>query len=121
MPRKARLLSGGPKTLVFTASSKTLPGAETVQLKAAGGRLPLKSVLAELARRGVRRLLVEGGPTVHASFLRENLVDEAQVFIAPKLISGSKKPGSAPRVSPMRVRQVGEDFLFSGKVLCSRD
>lgn len=119
-PRVAQLLRGEPKTLIFTASSKTLPGAETVRLKTSGGRLPLKPILAELARRGVRRLLIEGGPTVHASFLRENLVDEARVFIAPKLVSGSKDPGRAPLIRPIRLKRVGSDFLFSGKVLCSR-
>lgn len=117
IPRKAKLLRE-QKALVFTTCAKSLPGAETVRLKAAGRRIPLKPVLAELARRGVGRLLVEGGPTVQASFLREGLVDETYVFIAPKMISGTNDPNRAPFLSRPRLRKVGNDFFFSGEVRC---
>lgn len=121
LPARARILRGPAKTVIFTASSKKLRGAEVVRVKPVGGRLPLKLILAELARRGVERLLVEGGPTIHASFLREGFVDEAQVFIAPKLLSGTKDPNSAPRLAPLRVQRSGADYLFSGKVIFSQD
>jgi len=63
---------------------------------------------------------VEGGPTVHAEFLRLGLVDEARVFIAPKLLSGTRDPNSAPFLAAPKVAQAGPDFLFYGKVTCSR-
>jgi diaminohydroxyphosphoribosylaminopyrimidine deaminase/5-amino-6-(5-phosphoribosylamino)uracil reductase len=43
-------------------------------------------VLKILAERGITRLLVEGGPTVAASFLKADLVDEAALFRSPKVI-----------------------------------
>jgi diaminohydroxyphosphoribosylaminopyrimidine deaminase/5-amino-6-(5-phosphoribosylamino)uracil reductase len=43
-------------------------------------------VLKVLAGRGITRLMVEGGPTVAASFVRADLVDEAALFRAPKEI-----------------------------------
>ena len=43
-------------------------------------------VLAELFGRGVRRVLLEGGPTLAAAFLRAGLVDEALLHLAPKLL-----------------------------------
>jgi diaminohydroxyphosphoribosylaminopyrimidine deaminase/5-amino-6-(5-phosphoribosylamino)uracil reductase len=43
-------------------------------------------VLAELYDRGVRRVLLEGGPELAAGFLRAGLVDEALVHLAPKLL-----------------------------------
>jgi diaminohydroxyphosphoribosylaminopyrimidine deaminase/5-amino-6-(5-phosphoribosylamino)uracil reductase len=43
-------------------------------------------LLAELFDRGVRRVLVEGGPTLAAAFLRNGLVDEALVHLAPTLL-----------------------------------
>ena len=43
-------------------------------------------VLAELFDRGVRRVLLEGGPELAAGFLRAGLVDEALVHLAPKLL-----------------------------------
>jgi diaminohydroxyphosphoribosylaminopyrimidine deaminase/5-amino-6-(5-phosphoribosylamino)uracil reductase len=43
-------------------------------------------LLAELFDRDVRRVLLEGGPTLAAAFLRAGLVDEVLVHLAPKLL-----------------------------------
>jgi diaminohydroxyphosphoribosylaminopyrimidine deaminase/5-amino-6-(5-phosphoribosylamino)uracil reductase len=43
-------------------------------------------LLAELFDRDVRRVLLEGGPTLAAAFLRAGLVDEAVVHLAPKFL-----------------------------------
>ena len=43
-------------------------------------------LLAELYDRDVRRVLLEGGPTLAAAFLRDGLVDEAVIHLAPKLL-----------------------------------
>jgi diaminohydroxyphosphoribosylaminopyrimidine deaminase/5-amino-6-(5-phosphoribosylamino)uracil reductase len=45
-----------------------------------------RELLDELFARGVRRLLLEGGPTLAAAFLRERLVDEVVLHLAPKLL-----------------------------------
>jgi diaminohydroxyphosphoribosylaminopyrimidine deaminase / 5-amino-6-(5-phosphoribosylamino)uracil reductase len=45
-----------------------------------------EKVLAELYDRGVRRVLLEGGPELAAAFLRADLVDEAVVHLAPALL-----------------------------------
>jgi 5-amino-6-(5-phosphoribosylamino)uracil reductase len=37
----------------------------------------------DLYRRGVRRLMVEGGAAVHTQFLADDLVDELQLVVAP--------------------------------------
>jgi diaminohydroxyphosphoribosylaminopyrimidine deaminase / 5-amino-6-(5-phosphoribosylamino)uracil reductase len=44
------------------------------------------ALLAELFDRDVRRVLLEGGPTLAAAFLREGVVDEAVIHLAPKLL-----------------------------------
>jgi diaminohydroxyphosphoribosylaminopyrimidine deaminase/5-amino-6-(5-phosphoribosylamino)uracil reductase len=44
------------------------------------------AVLRELFDRDVRRVLLEGGPTLAAAFLREGLVDEIVIHLAPKLL-----------------------------------
>jgi diaminohydroxyphosphoribosylaminopyrimidine deaminase/5-amino-6-(5-phosphoribosylamino)uracil reductase len=119
-PARARVLDGKAPTWIFTASKKTLLGAEMIRLKAPRGLIPPKEVLAVLARRGVKTVLVEGGPRVHASFLEAGVVDEARIFIAPKLLSGSSDPNLGPRVLSPRLKRVGPDFLFYGRVKCSR-
>jgi diaminohydroxyphosphoribosylaminopyrimidine deaminase/5-amino-6-(5-phosphoribosylamino)uracil reductase len=43
-------------------------------------------LLTELHARDVRRVLLEGGPTLAAAFLRDGLVDEVLVHLAPTLL-----------------------------------
>lgn len=115
-PRRARLLRGETTPLIFTARGGELRGAEVLRVPAKNGLLDLRAVLAVLSKRGVGRLLVEGGPTVAASFLEAGLVDEVYAFIAPKLLAGTDDPNAAPRLEKPRLSRLGQDFLFSGKL-----
>lgn len=56
--------------------------AETVQLRT---RDP-QAALAELFALGRQHVFLEGGPQLAAAFLRAGLVDEAVVYVAPKLL-----------------------------------
>ncbi|MGP3916571.1 RibD family protein [Nonomuraea sp. 10N515B] len=58
----------------------------------AGTPLDLRAVLADLATRGVERLLVEGGGTVHTQFLTQGLADELQLVTAPFFIGDPRAP-----------------------------
>jgi diaminohydroxyphosphoribosylaminopyrimidine deaminase/5-amino-6-(5-phosphoribosylamino)uracil reductase len=49
-------------------------------------RSNLKCLIAQLSKRGIQRLLVEGGPTVIGSFLKAKLADEVIIYIAPKIL-----------------------------------
>jgi len=61
-------------------------GVEVFRVEAKDGRLDLPAVLKALADRGVTRLMVEGGPTVAASFIAAGLVDRAALFRSPNEI-----------------------------------
>jgi diaminohydroxyphosphoribosylaminopyrimidine deaminase/5-amino-6-(5-phosphoribosylamino)uracil reductase len=63
-------------------------GVDVLAVTETDGRCDLMAVLAELGKRGVQQLLVEGGPTVLSAFFKEHFVNEACVYIAP-LILGS--------------------------------
>ena len=54
------------------------------------------ALLAELFDRDVRRVLLEGGPTLAAAFLRAGLVDEVVIHLAPKLLGCRPLPGRRP-------------------------
>jgi 5-amino-6-(5-phosphoribosylamino)uracil reductase len=58
-------------------------GGETVEMRRLG---------ADLAARGVERLMVEGGGNVHTQFLTEDLVDELQLTVAPVFVGDSHAP-----------------------------
>ena len=88
-PGNARILQGD-KVVVFAAvSGKTLPNAEIVVLPNAGGKVDLRKMLEELARRGVNELHVEGGFKLNGSLVREGCVDEFLIYLNPSLLGDS--------------------------------
>jgi diaminohydroxyphosphoribosylaminopyrimidine deaminase/5-amino-6-(5-phosphoribosylamino)uracil reductase len=68
------------------ADKITKRGAEIVAVPVLQDQCEIKYLLDELSKRGIQQLLVEGGPTVLASFLKEKLADEVVVYIAPKIL-----------------------------------
>lgn len=73
-------------------NKKELLQKASVEILAFGdsqGKSNLNFVLDQLSKRCVAQLLVEGGPKVLASFLREGLADELRVYVAPKILGGT--------------------------------
>lgn len=88
-PESAKVLQG-EKALVFAAvQGKSLPNAEIVALPNAGGKVDLAKMLAELGRRGINELHVEGGFKLNGSLVREGLVDEFLMYLNPSLLGDS--------------------------------
>jgi len=56
------------------------------------GRVDLGALLFRLKQRGVARLLVEGGGELNWSLLRDDLIDELHVTVAPCLLGGRDAP-----------------------------
>ncbi len=68
-------------------------GCRVFRVDDSEGRLDLYAVLKALAEEGISRLMVEGGPTVAASFVAADKVDEAALIFSDKLIG---EDGIAP-------------------------
>lgn len=92
------------------------PGGEVVHLRTHD----VAEVLAALAAREVRHLLVEGGPTLAAAFLRARAVDEVHAYVAPVLLGsgpsavadlGVESLGEALRLDPLHTARLGPDTL----------
>jgi diaminohydroxyphosphoribosylaminopyrimidine deaminase / 5-amino-6-(5-phosphoribosylamino)uracil reductase len=66
-------------------------GAEVLVADGQIGETRISSALAELGRRGITSLFLEGGPTLAAAFAEADQVDEARIFIAPVLLAGGKR------------------------------
>jgi riboflavin-specific deaminase-like protein len=81
---------GGGRVLIFTSSGETPPETATsLRVVRHPERVDLGEALAHLRReRGVRALLCEGGPRLHAQLIDAGLVDELFVTHAPKLLGG---------------------------------
>jgi 5-amino-6-(5-phosphoribosylamino)uracil reductase len=85
--------AGDAEKLVYCASSRVDdarvrlgPVATVVD---GGDSVQMSRLSTDLGGRGVERLMVEGGGTVHTQFLTEDLVDELQLTVAPVFVGDS--------------------------------
>jgi len=86
-----------------------------------------RQLLDELGRRRMTNLLIEGGAEILGAFFDAQLVDEAHVFIAPKIAGGRDAPSpvagmgvelmqQALQLQEVKIEQVGEDVYVRGLV-----
>lgn len=96
-PPDARLFIAGRACYIYCAGSKDTAfqerkqalesqGAVVVELPNAHNKVDLPAMLADLASRGVNELHVEAGTKLNGSFIREGLVDEMLVYLAPCML-----------------------------------
>ncbi|HIJ63343.1 MAG TPA: bifunctional diaminohydroxyphosphoribosylaminopyrimidine deaminase/5-amino-6-(5-phosphoribosylamino)uracil reductase RibD [Rhodospirillaceae bacterium] len=97
-------------------------GVEVIEVvPTALGEVDLAAALAELGRRGLTRLLVEGGAHLSAALLRGGLVDRIAWFRAPMLLGGDGIPAvvgfgvdrldQAPGFQRLSVAELGNDIF----------
>lgn len=93
LPLDAKVFLPGRRLLVYTASPDGARkaaleerGATVVALPGPGGKVDLTAMLRDLAQREVNELHVEAGFKLNGSLVREGLVDEFLVYLAPRLL-----------------------------------
>src|SRR6202035_1938929 len=101
-PPAARLLGTGGEVLIFTelaaladaarGAALGARGARIESLPAEGERLALGAVLERLGELEVNELLVEAGPILSGELVRQSLVDELLLYVAPKLLGDKARP-----------------------------
>lgn len=126
IPLSARILQGGPVLIAGAVENSEKmallrsTGAEVVIFPNAAGKVELSDLLQELARRGVNEVHAEAGFKLNGSLMREGLVDELLLYLAPCLI-GDAASGlfnlpelttlDGKRLLQIRdLRQIGEDI-----------
>jgi diaminohydroxyphosphoribosylaminopyrimidine deaminase/5-amino-6-(5-phosphoribosylamino)uracil reductase len=131
-PPSARLVqsAGVAPVLIMTAHGHPpaaqapfiAAGADIITAPAhAAGGLDLPSLLRALGRRGVTRVLAEGGAGLAAALLRQGLVDRLVWFHAPAVMGGDGHPAleglrlaalsAMPRFRRVALRALGDDML----------
>ncbi|HWL36533.1 MAG TPA: bifunctional diaminohydroxyphosphoribosylaminopyrimidine deaminase/5-amino-6-(5-phosphoribosylamino)uracil reductase RibD [Frankiaceae bacterium] len=124
VPATARVLDGAAPTLVATTVQPPAgTKAECVVLPAAAdGHTDVRALLADLYERGVRHLLVEGGPKLAGTFVDERLVDRVVGYVAPVAIgagrplldnAGAPTIDAAWRLRLDDVTRVGDDVRLT--------
>ena len=103
-------------------------GAEVIRLPVHDtGRVSLPDLCAELGRRRMTNVLVEGGQQLCGALFDQRLIDEVYAFIAPKLAGGESAPGplggsgitqmnEARLLDGVDVRSLNGDLLLHGRV-----
>ncbi|WP_287387355.1 bifunctional diaminohydroxyphosphoribosylaminopyrimidine deaminase/5-amino-6-(5-phosphoribosylamino)uracil reductase RibD [Lachnospira sp.] len=87
----------------------------------------LKALVDYLGANGIDSLIVEGGGTINFSALKEKIVDQIQVYIAPKIFGGIEAktavegqgvefPKDAFIVDNLELERIGEDILLEGNL-----
>lgn len=129
-PPGARLLAGGGEVLILTAQTSlkdvqsgmrlTARGARIESAPEANGRLSLGAVLDRLGELEVNELQVEGGATLAGELVRQSLVDELLLYVAPRVLGNRARPllalpepaslTEASAFTLIETRQLGDDL-----------
>lgn len=131
-PPAAQVLKESPLAATLIVVSEQAPKRRVAELErlatvwiapTAANRIDLRWLMAELGKRPVSSLLVEGGGEIHAAFLAAGAAQRIAFFYAPKILGGfAARRGiagegfgalqSVPRLHNLRNRLVGEDLLI---------
>ncbi|WPO76263.1 RibD family protein [Streptomyces sp. KN37] len=116
----------GDQKLVFTVDSAVDKVKATLgdlaDVVSVGPELDWGLLLDELGRRGVDKLMVEGGGTIHTQLMGQNLADEVHLAVAPLLVGQADAPkflgtadypgGSTARMRLLEARAIGDVVLL---------
>ena len=120
---QARFFAPGALRLVYCATPALTPArarlGDSAVLIDAGDPLSVGFILADLAERGVARLLVEGGARVLGDFLAAGLADQLDLAVAPFFVADPAAPrldlpgpGTDGPMTLAETRRVGEVALL---------
>ena len=124
LPASAKVfVNDGVRRLLVTAEGTqcALPsGVEILGLPAAGGRIAPPAILAALAERGLRRILIEGGADTVSCFLAAGCLDRLHVMVAPIILGSGRASFTLSPVeradqalrAPMRTYRLDDEVLF---------
>jgi riboflavin biosynthesis pyrimidine reductase len=116
---------GAAPTLVIAAADRVAPGerlagAELVPLPRTGAGIAPSAIRAELARRGLVRVFIEGGGVTVSRFLEAGCLDRLQITVSPLIIGSGRPSITLPEIADLRggirpkIRRfaLGEDLMF---------
>jgi len=133
LPLRSRLVASAGEAPVIVAATEAAPvgrreglaraGVEVLVLPEEGGRVSLPALMAELGRRRMSNVLLEGGGELAAAALASQMVDKLLVFVAPRILGGREAPtpvggqGVADLARALQAREwsfqrVGDDALI---------
>ncbi len=126
LPLSAKLLASGRVLVTAAVEDKHAiaalrdKGAEVLVLPNAQGKVDLMELMRELGRREINEVQVEAGTKLNGSLLRENLVDELLLYLAPSILGdGARGMFSLPELTDLarkRLVQFGDVQSIGGNL-----
>lgn len=93
-PSSQFFATGECEKFVYCATPAAEPARASLSRYAtvvdSGPEVKMRAVSEDLHTRGIRRLMVEGGGTIHTQFLTDGLADELQFVVAPLFVGDSR-------------------------------
>jgi diaminohydroxyphosphoribosylaminopyrimidine deaminase/5-amino-6-(5-phosphoribosylamino)uracil reductase len=101
-------------------------GVDIIVIAKKADGLDLRAALAELARRNLHYILLEGGSHLGGAMMRAGLVDRLMIFVAPKILGGMGRGllageaaacmAEATELKSLNARKIDTDILLEGEV-----
>jgi len=121
-PLAARIFRSEGQVWIYTASTDAAKtqalqsrGASIICLPGAGGKVDLAAVMRDLGQRQINELHVEAGFKLNGSLVREGLVDEFLLYLAPKLLGPGQGLLALPALDALN-RAVPLEFVSADRV-----
>ncbi|MBF0387459.1 MAG: bifunctional diaminohydroxyphosphoribosylaminopyrimidine deaminase/5-amino-6-(5-phosphoribosylamino)uracil reductase RibD [Candidatus Omnitrophica bacterium] len=121
-PEKARLFHGTVAGQVILAVTDKAPKAKICRLERRGvvviccpkkeGKVDLVFLFKALASRYISSILIEGGAAVIGSALKAGLVDELNIYLAPRILGDDQARASVSGLEALNVAQA-RNFCFT--------
>ena len=124
LPASARIFAGDGvrRLLIMAAGASCAPpsGVDVLALPTADGRIAPSTILAALAERGLRRLLIEGGADTVSRFLAAGCLDRLHVMVAPIILGAGRASFILPPIEradqalrmPVHAHRLDDEVLF---------
>src|SRR5690606_18300461 len=127
------------RTIIYTSSQYDTEKANVIKQKGieiypttSSTTVNLHDVLQHLGEQSISSVLVEGGGTVNASFIEQQLMDKLVLYFAPKIVGGKNAPTfvegqgvewmrQAVDLEQVTIEQLGKDFKLIGYPVYSNE
>jgi diaminohydroxyphosphoribosylaminopyrimidine deaminase/5-amino-6-(5-phosphoribosylamino)uracil reductase len=122
LPADARILAddGISCIAIQAVAHARTPRVEALTVPSSQGRIDVRAVVAALAARGLRRLLIEGGGRTVSAFLAAGALDRLHICVTPVVIGSGPTGLCLPPIARMEeamrpsytIHRIGDDVLF---------
>jgi diaminohydroxyphosphoribosylaminopyrimidine deaminase/5-amino-6-(5-phosphoribosylamino)uracil reductase len=101
-------------------------GVDVIELELENNKINLNDLCTTIGKRGIDGILLEGGAELSYSAIKAGIIDEINLFIAPKIIGGRdaksflagdgiSKMSEAWKLQDISSTKIGDDIMITGK------